>query len=56
MDGFDYIPLFFDRINRIYWIFYSLFLDETKNILMILLSCLIYQKYTRIHSNCKIYD
>jgi len=31
LNGFDYILFFFDRIYRIYWIFYSLFPDERKN-------------------------
>jgi hypothetical protein len=32
MNGLDYIFFFFDRIYRINWIFYSLFLDEIKKI------------------------
>ena len=44
MNGFIYIFIFLDRINRIYWIFYSLFPDEDKRInllIRIILSDLI---------------
>ena len=35
MNGFIYIFIFLDRINRIYWIFYSLFPDEDKRIILL---------------------
>jgi len=36
MNGFIYIFIFLDRINRIYWIFYSLFPDEDKRISLLI--------------------
>ena len=36
MNGFIYIFVFLDRINRIYWIFYSLFPDEDKRIILLI--------------------
>jgi hypothetical protein len=35
MNGIIYIFVFLDRINRIYWIFYSLFPDEDKRIILL---------------------
>ncbi len=48
MNGFNYILFFFDRIYRIYWIFYSLFLDEIKN------THTRVQKYYRLEQNSKV--